>query len=79
MENPISLRGRLIRMAHQVQGDPLPVHFRESPAPNMAVLVPAFIHWAKMWRARSALALFDYRLRRLQEWLKATSMTSATL
>ena len=69
----VSLRGRFVELAHQVQGDPLPVHFRESPAPNMRVLVPALVHWAKAWHTRSALALFDYKLRGLQQWLTSTA------
>ncbi len=73
----VNLRARFLELAHEIQGDHLPVWFREHTQ-NSATLAPAFTHWAKLYHHRARLALFDYRLRRLKEWQKATITTSAT-
>ena len=73
----VNLWARFLRIAHEIQGDHLPVWFREHTQ-NSATLVPAFVHWAKLYHHRARLALLTYRIRRYEEWQKATNTNSAT-
>lgn len=73
MQESLSLRARFIKVARDIQGPGFPIWFRDHNSPNMAVLVPALVHWAKAAHYTTALAVFDNKLRRLQSWQTATA------
>lgn len=60
----VNLRARFLRIAHEIQGDHLPVHFQEryQTTPSLA---SAFVHWAMLYHHRARLALLDHNIRRL--------------
>ena len=72
-----SLRGRTIRLARQIQGDHLPIHFQEVNE-HRPSLPAAMRHWAERAHLHARLALLDFRIRRYKQWLEATSTCSPT-
>ena len=60
----LSVRGRLLRLAREIQGDHLPIHFQEV-SEHRPSLPAAMRHWAIRAHHQARMALLDYNIRRL--------------
>ncbi len=60
----LSTRGRMLRLAREIQGDHLAIHFQEVNE-HRPSLPAAMRHWAQMAHHHARMALLDYNIRRL--------------
>ncbi len=59
-----SLRARFVRLAREIQGDHLAIHFQEVNE-HWPSLPTAMRHWAQMAHHHARMALLDFNIRRL--------------